>query len=118
LLQKRRDKASAKRFFKRVLAVCSEAPSKIVIDQLRSYPAAKAEIPELASVIDEHMFSKASARVNNPAETATSPHANGCIRGFWLGRMRTLSGSWLLVEHPEQGPLPAGLEQISFKLLF
>jgi hypothetical protein len=50
LLQKRRDKAAAKRFFKRVLASCPEAPRKIVTDQLRSYPAAKAEIPELANV--------------------------------------------------------------------
>jgi putative transposase len=49
LLQKRRDKAAAKRFFKRVLASCTEAPRKIVTDQLRSYPAAKAEIPESGS---------------------------------------------------------------------
>ena len=41
LVQKRRDKAAAKRFFKRVLAACIEAPRKIVTDQLRSYPAAK-----------------------------------------------------------------------------
>jgi transposase-like protein len=49
LLQKRRDKAAAKRFFKRVLR-SSPVPRKIVTDQLRSYPAAKAEIPELANV--------------------------------------------------------------------
>ena len=51
LLQKRRDKAASKRFFKRVLR-SSPVPRKIVTDQLRSYPAAKAEIPELASVKD------------------------------------------------------------------
>jgi hypothetical protein len=34
----------------RVLAACPEAPRKIMTDQLRSYPAAKAEIPELANV--------------------------------------------------------------------
>lgn len=50
LLQKRRDKAAAKRLFKCVLSACPEAPSKIVTEQLRSYPAAKAEIPELANV--------------------------------------------------------------------
>jgi putative transposase len=50
LLQKRRDKAAAKRFFKRSLASGSEVPRKIVTDQLRSYPAAKAEIPELCIV--------------------------------------------------------------------
>jgi putative transposase len=43
-------KAAAKRFFKSVLASCPEAPRKIVTDQLRSYPAAKAEFPELANV--------------------------------------------------------------------
>jgi len=50
LVQKRRDKAAAKRFFKRVLR-SSPVPRKIVTDQLRSYPAAKAEIPELVSVV-------------------------------------------------------------------
>jgi putative transposase len=45
LLQKRRDEAAAKRFFKRVLR-SSPVPRKIVTDQVRSYPAAKAEIPE------------------------------------------------------------------------
>ena len=37
LLQKLRDKAAAKRFFKRVLASCPEVPRKIVTDQLGSY---------------------------------------------------------------------------------
>ncbi len=46
LLQKRRDKAAAKSFFKRVLR-SSPVPRKIVTDQLRSYPASKAEIPEM-----------------------------------------------------------------------
>ena len=49
LLQKRRDKAAAKRVFLRVLRSCP-APRKIVTDQLRSYPAAKADIPALAGV--------------------------------------------------------------------
>ncbi|MFM0441787.1 IS6 family transposase [Paraburkholderia strydomiana] len=71
LLQKRRDKAAAKRFFKRVLAACPEVPKKIVTDQLRSYPAAKAELPELAHV--KHVFVKACARVNNRAENSHQP---------------------------------------------
>src|SRR5450830_1872959 len=37
LVQKRRDKTAAKRFFKRVLR-SSPVPRKIVTDQLRSYP--------------------------------------------------------------------------------
>ncbi len=55
LLQRRRDTAAAKRFFQRVLLSCP-VPRKIVTDQLRSYPAAKAEIQELASV--KHVFVK------------------------------------------------------------
>jgi putative transposase len=39
LLQKRRDTATAERFFKHVLRSCP-APRRIVTDQLRSYPAA------------------------------------------------------------------------------
>jgi putative transposase len=65
LLQILRDKAAAKRFFKRVLASCPKVPRKIVTDQLRSYPAAKDEIPELANV--KHVFVKASVRLNNLA---------------------------------------------------
>src|ERR1700722_16337047 len=82
LLQKRRDKAAAKRFFKRVLAACPKAPRKIVTDQLRSYPAAKAEIPELINV--KHVFVKVSARVNNRAENSHQPtRERECrMRGF------------------------------------
>ena len=70
LLQTRRNKAAAKRFFRRVLRSCP-VPQKIVTDQLRSYPAAKAEVPELAGV--KHVFVKASARVNNRAENSHLP---------------------------------------------
>jgi putative transposase len=79
LVQKRRDKAAAKRFFKRVLR-SSPVPRKIVTDQLRSYPAAKAEIPELANV--KHVFDvfvKAAARLNNRAEIATNRRANASV---------------------------------------
>jgi putative transposase len=70
LLQKRRDKDAAERFFKRVLR-SHPVPRKIVTDQLRSYAAAKAEIPELASV--KHVFVKAAARLNNRAENSHQP---------------------------------------------
>ncbi|KVQ49930.1 transposase [Burkholderia cepacia] len=70
LLQRHRDKAAAKRFLKRVLRSHS-VPAKIVTDQLRSYPAAKAEVPELAGV--KHVFVKAAARVNNRAENSHQP---------------------------------------------
>ncbi len=70
LVQKRRDKAAAKRFFQRVLR-SNPVPRGIVTDQLRSYPAAKSEIPELAHV--KHVFVKAVARVNNRAENSHQP---------------------------------------------
>ncbi|MGF6292619.1 hypothetical protein QFZ98_004480 [Paraburkholderia youngii] len=76
LLQKHRNKAAAKRFFNRVLAACADAPRRIVTDQLRSYPAAKAEIPEPAII--KHVFVKASARVNNRAENSHQPTREGC----------------------------------------
>ncbi len=69
-VQKRRDKAATKRFFRRVLR-SNPVPRKIVTDQLRSYPAAKADIPELAQV--KHVFVKAAARVNNRAENSHQP---------------------------------------------
>ncbi|WP_186144624.1 IS6 family transposase [Burkholderia gladioli] len=69
-LQMRRDKAAAKRFFRRILR-SHPAPQKIVTDQLRSYPAAKAEVPQLAGVT--HVFVKASARFNNRAENGHQP---------------------------------------------
>lgn len=86
LLQKRRDKAAAKHFFRHVLAGRPEGPKKIVTDQLRSYPAAKAEIPELATV--KHVFVKACARVNNRAENSHQPtrERERRMRGFRLPR--------------------------------
>jgi putative transposase len=82
LLQKHRDKAAAKRFFKGVLAACPEGPRKIVTDPLRSYPAAKADISELANV--KHVFVKACARVNNRAENSHQPtrERERRMRGF------------------------------------
>jgi putative transposase len=46
-------------------------PREIITGQLRSYPAAKAEIPALASV--KHVFVKAAARLNNRAENSHQP---------------------------------------------
>jgi putative transposase len=67
LLRKRRDKAAAKRSFKRALAACPEVvPPKIVTDHLHSYAAAKAEIPELTKV--KPIFVKVSDHVKNQAE--------------------------------------------------
>jgi putative transposase len=80
-LQKRRDKAAAKRFFRRVLR-SNLVPRKIVTDQLCSYPTAKADIPELVSV--KHVFVKAAARLNNRAENSHQPtrERERRMRGF------------------------------------
>jgi putative transposase len=57
-------------------------PRKIVTDQLRSYPAAKADIRELADV--KHVFVKAAARLNNRAENSHQPtrERERRMRGF------------------------------------
>ncbi|WP_176026113.1 IS6 family transposase [Robbsia andropogonis] len=70
LLQKHRDTAAAKQFFKRLLRN-HPAPQVIVTDQLRSYPAAKAQVPALAKT--KHIFVRAAARVNNRAENSHQP---------------------------------------------
>ena len=63
------------------LQVCA-APRKIVTDQLRSYPVAKAEIPELVSV--KHVFVKAAARRNNRAKNShqSTRERERRMRGF------------------------------------
>ena len=79
-VQKRRDKAAAKRIFRRVLSI-RPVPRKIMTDQLRNYPAAKDEIPQLASV--KHVFVKAAARLTIASRTAISTgkmaKANGWV---------------------------------------
>ncbi|MDE0839657.1 MAG: DDE-type integrase/transposase/recombinase, partial [Kiritimatiellae bacterium] len=57
-------------------------PRKIVTDQLRSCPAAKADIPALVNV--KHVFVKAAARVNNRAENSHQPtrERERRMRGF------------------------------------
>jgi hypothetical protein len=62
-----------------------------VTGHLRSYPAAKAGIPAPAQV--KHVFVKASARINNQAETVISRRANtsGACVGFVILNARRLS---------------------------
>jgi putative transposase len=66
LVQKRRDKAMAKRLFRRVLR-SNPVSRRIGTDQMRGYPAAKADIPGRAQI--KHVFVKAAARVNNHPES-------------------------------------------------
>jgi transposase-like protein len=44
LMQRRRDKVAAKKFFRKLLKVCRYAPRVIITDQLKSYGAAKREV--------------------------------------------------------------------------
>lgn len=55
---------------------------KIVTDQLRNYPAAKADIPELANT--KRVFVKASARVDSRAKNGHQPtlELDRYIKGF------------------------------------
>jgi putative transposase len=89
LLKRRRNKAAAKQFSKQVLAACPEGPCKIVTDQLHSYPAAKAELSELAHV--KHVFVKASARLNNRAENSHRPTRERAPNA-WLPSSGTRAG--------------------------
>ena len=66
LVQRRRDKKAAKKFFRKLLNGLRYAPRIIVTDQLRSYSAAKAEI--LPGV--EHLRGKG---LNNRAENSHQP---------------------------------------------
>jgi len=66
LVQSRRDKRAAKRFFRKLLKGLQYVPSVIITDQLRSYSAAKAEI--MPGV--EHHRDKG---LNNRAENSHQP---------------------------------------------
>jgi putative transposase len=59
-LQERRDGATAKRFFKRLLRSNGGEPRKIVTDKLRSYPVAHREVmPESIHVTDRYANNRA-----------------------------------------------------------
>jgi putative transposase len=66
LVQRRRDKRAAKKFFRKLLKGCRYVPRVIVTDQLKSYEAAKREI--LPSV--EH---RQHRYLNNRAENSHQP---------------------------------------------
>jgi putative transposase len=59
-LQAKRDGATAKRFFKRLLRSHGGEPRKIVTDKLRSYPVAHREVmPETIHVTDQYANNRA-----------------------------------------------------------
>jgi len=66
LVQSRRDKKAAKRFFRRLLKGLRYVPRTLITDKLRSYGAAKAEVPPGV----EHLQQKYQ---NNRAENSHQP---------------------------------------------
>ena len=72
LVQSRRNKQAAKKFFRKLLKGLQYVPRAIVTDKLRSYAAAKAEV---MPSVDHHQ----QKRLNNRAENRTSPPANASV---------------------------------------
>lgn len=73
LVQNRRDKATARRFFRALLKKTGAVPRVIVTDKLRSYGAAHREV--MPSV--EHRKSK---YLNNRAENSHQPTGSANVR--------------------------------------
>ena len=67
LVQPRRNKQAAKKFFRKLLKGLQYVPRAIVTDQLRSYAAAKAEV---MPCVDHHQ----QKRFNNQAENISPTH--------------------------------------------
>jgi putative transposase len=97
LVQSRRNKQAAKKFFRKLLKGLRYVPRVIITDKLKSYGAAKREI--LPGV--EH---RQSRYLNNRCENSHRP-----TRGFVkLLRLRHSSGKWVPLPgptHPLGGPL-------------
>jgi putative transposase len=70
LLQDHRDKGAAKRFFQRLVGD-QGLPERMVTDGLRSYSAARRELPELSA--SEHVTVLAEKRQNNLIEQSHRP---------------------------------------------
>ncbi|MCY0936893.1 IS6 family transposase [Streptomyces sp. H34-S4] len=77
LVQNRRDKAAARRFFRKLMKVTRSVPRVVVTDKLRSYGAAHREV--MASV--EH---RAHKGLNNRAENSHQPtrQRERAMKGF------------------------------------
>jgi len=79
-LQKKRDGAAAKRFFKRLIKKYRNEPRKIVTDKLRSYPVAHREvIPEALHITERY--------ANNRAEQS---HESTRVRERGMRRFKSM----------------------------
>jgi putative transposase len=106
LVQRRRDKRAAKKFFRRLLKGLRYVPRVIITDKLRSYGAAKQEI--LPSI--EH---RQHRYLNNRAENSHQPtrQRERCMQGFKSPghAQRFLSAHGPIASHfrPRRHRLPA-----------
>jgi putative transposase len=106
LVQRRRDKHAAKKFFRKLLKGCRYVPRVIITDRLKSYGAAKREI--LSGV--EH---RQHRYLNNRAESSHQPtrQRERHMRGFKSPghAQRFLSAYGPIVQHfrPRRHRLPA-----------
>jgi len=79
-LQERRDGATAKRFFKRLLRSHGGEPRKIVTDKMRSYPVAHREvIPEAIHVTDQYANNRAEQSQEARGSRRPGCESVGCV---------------------------------------
>ncbi|MGP3683162.1 IS6 family transposase [Streptomyces sp. IBSNAI002] len=117
LVQNRRDKAAARRFFRRLLTTTGQVPRVIVTDKLRSYGAAHREV--MPSV--EHRSHKG---LNNRAENSHQPtrQRERAMKGFRSvrGAQRFLSAFTGISPHfrPHRHLMTAGRHPLEMRVRF
>ncbi|MDH6130190.1 transposase-like protein [Kitasatospora sp. GP82] len=99
LVQNRRDKAAARRFFRKLLKKTTTVPRVIVTDKLRSYGAAHREV--MPSV--EH---RSHQGLNNRAENSHQPtrQRERAMKGFRTVRGAQRSSPCSAASHPTSDP--------------
>jgi transposase-like protein len=95
LVQPRRDKKAAKRFFRKLLKGCQYVPRVLITDKLASYGAAKRELLPVWSIT-----STATATTARRTRTSRPASGNGACRGVNHRVMRSDSS-------PRMVPLPS-----------
>ncbi|MCX4784236.1 IS6 family transposase [Streptomyces sp. NBC_01264] len=117
LVQNRRDKAAARRFFRRLLTTTGQVPRVVVTDKLRSYGAAHREV--MPSV--EHRSHKG---LNNRAENSHQPtrQRERAMKGFRSpgGAQRFLSAFTGISPHfrPHRHLMTAGRHRFEMMIRF
>lgn len=87
LVQKRKDKQAAKRFFKKLLKSQESTPFEMMTDKLKSYRAAKQEImPSVTHIQDQY--------ANNRAENSHKRTRHGQVNNLF-----NLSRNLMKAEH-------------------